>query len=443
MGWQEMVATVRAYETHPPFYYSLLKLWQMVFGASNMSLRASSLLAGVALLPLGYACARQARINPLIVAGLFALNRPLLIAARQARSYALFILIYAAAIWVLLRIKRGSANWQHWALYLVLLEAMLWLHALGIFFGAALGLALLIGLERRYWRVFIIVHTIAAVMWLPCLYMIVVQDQHRLHGWLTFSASDIWPRLTEGLIGLNNGVLGALAIGLAVLGVASLGARDERKTALTLLILCVTPVLLEITISALKTPIYLPRYFSPAVVPFLMLTAAAPNHPKWGWIGGFALGLCALFSLIISVHEINRPPEERWDAIGAYLNSHVRKGEEVWTIPTDLKMFLSMAAPPTYPIIGQPVPFPASLDYPGTRPAGTMAVPGINTSHVTDMIAQARARHRTGLWVISSRIDLFDPSDALHKQLSAAGRRDLVNSDYDPILLEHWVLNKP
>ena len=441
MRWPDMFATVRAYETHPPFYYSLLKLWQGLFGDSNMSLRSLSVIASVALIPLGFAMAAPARINGLLLALLIAVNRPLLITGRQARPYALLTLAFGLAMLALLRIKRGADGWRDWFAYLVAFEAMLWLHAVGVFFGAALGLAMMIGLRRDQWLKFVLIHALAGLMWLPCLQMILIQHGHRLHSWLVFNWADVWPQLAEGFVGWPESGNGLLALILAGMGVIALAARGERHLASILIVLTALPVTLEILVSATNTPVFLARYFVPSAIPFLMLIAACVRHPKYGRIAGFGVALLAVFMTFVSIREITRAPEERWDAVGAYLTPRVAPGEEVWTLPNDMKMFLTYAAPPRYPVIGQPAPFPAP-DYPGDRPAGTMAVPGIDAPSVTRMIAEARARHRSGLWIITSRLPLFDPSDALHGQLAVVAVHTGKDADFAPMTIEHWVFHE-
>ena len=43
---------VPRYETHPPFYYSLLRVWTLAFGDSLTALRALGVLAGLATVPV-------------------------------------------------------------------------------------------------------------------------------------------------------------------------------------------------------------------------------------------------------------------------------------------------------------------------------------------------------------------------------------------------------
>src|SRR5207237_1465929 len=47
------------YEAHPPFYYSLLKVWRTVFGSDALALRSISVLFGVLTIPLVITAARE------------------------------------------------------------------------------------------------------------------------------------------------------------------------------------------------------------------------------------------------------------------------------------------------------------------------------------------------------------------------------------------------
>src|SRR3954468_6002892 len=58
-GWHELWTQVPTYEPHPPFYYSLLKIWRMLFGGSAVALRCFSLLLALATIPLVPAASRE------------------------------------------------------------------------------------------------------------------------------------------------------------------------------------------------------------------------------------------------------------------------------------------------------------------------------------------------------------------------------------------------
>ena len=58
-SWHYLWTAVPTYEPHPPFYYSVLKLWEAIAGDSPVALRALSLLLSAATVPVVMAAARE------------------------------------------------------------------------------------------------------------------------------------------------------------------------------------------------------------------------------------------------------------------------------------------------------------------------------------------------------------------------------------------------
>jgi len=99
-------------EWHPPLYVALLKLW-LALGKSAVSIRALSVIAGVAAVPLAYEVARlwSERVRLALLAALFAALWPLSVYYSQvARMYALAALPALGAAWFILR---NDAK-RHW-----------------------------------------------------------------------------------------------------------------------------------------------------------------------------------------------------------------------------------------------------------------------------------------------------------------------------------------
>src|SRR5207248_794491 len=114
-SWHYLWSVVPTFETHPPFYYSLLKVWRDVFGYHPIGLRSLSVALGVLTVPVIMAGAfEQERLSPserpLVRAGtaglLAALSPVLVMLGQEARPYPLMIFAYAVAILGLLRLMR-------------------------------------------------------------------------------------------------------------------------------------------------------------------------------------------------------------------------------------------------------------------------------------------------------------------------------------------------
>jgi hypothetical protein len=201
---------VPRYETHPPFYYSVLRLWTLVFGNGLLALRALGIVAGIAT-PFVIALAgreaarllewdmsRRRRVT-FVAFALASVAIPLVDMARQVRPYPLMILVYAGAIVALLRLAHtGSIRSRAFVVYLLLLEAMLWLHNMGPLFAVALTFALGIAvLNRRFDRRdgirLIVGHAVVALAYLPGLMILLGQAS----GWV----ASTWLRFDPAVLG--------------------------------------------------------------------------------------------------------------------------------------------------------------------------------------------------------------------------------------------------
>ncbi|MCZ7670728.1 MAG: glycosyltransferase family 39 protein [Chloroflexi bacterium] len=97
-------------DTHPPFYYLIIHVTRPLWGESDFSYRFPSVLAGVLLVPLLYQFGRRLRGKGLgmMAAMLTAVNPLQIWYANEARMYTLFVLLLAAASYVLWRALTGA-----------------------------------------------------------------------------------------------------------------------------------------------------------------------------------------------------------------------------------------------------------------------------------------------------------------------------------------------
>ena len=103
------------YETHPPFYTTVLRCWILVAGNSLLSFRAFAAIVGLLTLPLYWLAGREAGLatqrSPMWTAlsalALAAVIPAIVDVTRLVRPYALIALVLAGGIWAVLRIARG------------------------------------------------------------------------------------------------------------------------------------------------------------------------------------------------------------------------------------------------------------------------------------------------------------------------------------------------
>ena len=79
-----------------------------LLGATDFAARLPAVLAGTALIPIGYLLGREVagRLGGLFVAAYLAGHPSLVVWSRQAWFYALYVLIFAAAVLFMLRANR-------------------------------------------------------------------------------------------------------------------------------------------------------------------------------------------------------------------------------------------------------------------------------------------------------------------------------------------------
>ncbi len=232
-------------------------------------------------------------------------------------------------------------------------------------------------------------------------------------SWLRFDLAAVPDGLAAGLA--IPGPIGFALFALAAFGAfAMLRIRADRPYALLLVSAAAVPAAAAIVLSILSSPVFLPRTLVPSVVPLVLLVAAGAGSPGLSRVKHLAAASCIFMSAVISVTALSRGPEEKWHLIAATLTAHVSPGEEVWVVPNEFALPLGYAdkGRSSYPVRGVPADFPAPA-HPGPRPSGTRAVPMVTRADVLRLVADARRRNVTGVWLVRNPSTIFDPDDAL------------------------------
>lgn len=125
----EMLTDLRFGDVHPPGHHSVLWATVRLLGDGELALRAPSIAAGVAVIPLLYLTGRLAYDQQAgLAAAAFGTVAPLMVwYSHEARAYALFMFLALAAIYAQLVVLKRSRTWG-WALYALATVALLWTH---------------------------------------------------------------------------------------------------------------------------------------------------------------------------------------------------------------------------------------------------------------------------------------------------------------------------
>jgi mannosyltransferase len=453
-GWHELWTVVPTYEPHPPFYYSLLKLWRSVFGGEPVALRSLSVLFSVITIPVVVAIAlEQERQSPtgrpllsaFVAAFLMACSPLLMLLDQETRPYPMMIFAYSVAILGLLRLIRefsggGAGDWRSWALLAVGTELALWAHGLGVLYALCLAAALLPTWLKAPSRARIArgagVAVAIGLFYVPCLLMILGRTGDWANGWLSWH-----PLMLLLLAGLYAVPVEALTIATAVAAlvlfllikravahaIATRGWNSERA----MLLLWLGPPLLAVLISALFFPVFLLRTLAATLVPaYVAIGGALARTPSPRERFLLTAALCiTLFPAAIQVAL--RPASERWDEVNTYLVSHVRPGDQVWLYPNDSVLPLSEAAKSAslpYPVRSLPAVFPA-LGAQGPHRLGSPAVPSLSRGQANAIADDQALRRIPTIWLVTRQASLIDPNGDLRSGLARTRRAGPV---------QHW-----
>lgn len=442
--WRELWIIVPTYETHPPVYYSLTKLWRGLFGADPVALRSLSVLLGLLAVPVVAAAARaHERLAPTgrpvlhvgLAAFLGACSPMLVFLDQEARPYPLMVLAYAIATLGLLELRRDFAagtpgGLSSWAILAGGTELVLWSHSLGLLYAACLAAAIapaLLGTPVNRRRVVRGAASAALVLiaYLPCLSMVLARAADWRSGWLGWNTSMPFELLQLYTVPMELFGAGSAIAALAMLLLAkrAIGAAFRGRcwsADRILLVLWLGPPLLAVLISSVWMPVFLLRTLAATLVPAYLALAAALARTA-ARRERIVLATALVATLVpLSLQVALKPPAERWDAVGAFLAANVRPGDAVWLYPNDSALPLRSAAPDTaYVMRGVPGDYPA-LGFNGPIRAGSPAVVSLTASQAAALASKAP---RTGtIWLLTRQSAIFDPNGDMPRALAAVRR---------------------
>lgn len=446
-GWDFLWNTVPRYETHPPFYYSLLRLWTLIAGDGLIAHRMLGILCGLAVLGIAALAARRlARIagaDPTLVAlattALFATSPVLIWMTREIRPYPLMILTYAGAALALIAIaERRAAGLplagRAFAGWLFCGAMMLWLHNLGPLYAAAMGLALLCVVRVRTmnkadWLWFVGGHLLAIALWLPALFILLDQAPEWVKAtWLKFSPNHLWRRGTYMFTGPRDDIRTAAAI-LALCGGALLWRARRQGVLAALLIMALLPVAVSLIVSAWFTPIFIIRTMTALAGPALLLMGlgigwalSGEGWRRYTWLvptGALAWMLIGQGGIDI---ETRQKVERDWYRAIEWLQPRFRPGDVVFTYPNEGALPFDRAVRdyrltmPSRPI---PTPIPSLNPPPGSwYVSGSRGVPSLDRPHLRAIAQAPETRAVPTIWLLRLGPWAYDKGDVFLEELS-------------------------
>ncbi len=324
-------------ESNMALYHAVLALW-LQLGSDEAWVRLPSITFAVATLPFVFALGRRLfdRTAAMLAVALMCVNVSFVGYARDARSYALVLLLVTASYYFLVRGAQDGRG-RDWAAWAFLGALAVWAHLL-----AALVLVAQVGwlvLERNSIPRRHALRAVAglAALLVPVILAVVLGDQSAQLDWLDRPGLRQLPGLGEWFVE-SRATLIVYLVGVVVALVAGIRARDRRPYALLLLWL-VSPPAIAFALSYLGDPVYLYRYFLMSLPALVLLVAAGFARLRPLWLGvALAAVACALSLRTI---EGCRPDcklrHDDWEAAVGYLQAHARPGDAIVVYPDEVR----------------------------------------------------------------------------------------------------------
>ena len=437
----ELWTRVPLYETHPPFYYTLLKGWSALFGDGEAALRSLSVLASVLTVLLIPAGARLAHLGAkaeriALLASLFlAMNAASIQYAQQARPYAIQALAGSLAVSCAAMLVRALAPlaptlaptpaparpWA-WIAGLALSAGLtMWLHntgvfaAFGIWTGMTLGLLLGAPGPRRPQLIAVALAGLGALLvWSPFIPMLARQSASMTH--LSY-----WIRFTPGgtkaawTVIAGAPILHYPAALLVLLGFAWLWTRARAHFWLLACVLSL-PILALAAYSFAVKPVFLSRLFLWLGPAGMVLAALGIVRLPARWRLPAVAVVLALSAY--AVPAFYRSQTEDWRAMLAGLAHDARPGDLVLACPNEVQMPVAYYMKSGPAVTYLPAPFPA-LGL-ARRYVSNAGAPGIGAEDVARLRTLLPGHPR--VWLIERRADLYDPEHMVAKELGRGYR---------------------
>jgi mannosyltransferase len=354
--WHAMEA-VGFSESAPPLYYALAWAWTQLTGTGEVGLRSVSALAGVATVPVAYLLGAELRNRRagIVAAALVAVNPMLLWYSQEARSYALLVLLTAAAALYFVRALHSGRRGKFigWGVFSALALAT---HYFAIF-PIALEAGWLLWRRRREAVAGLWIVVLAGLALAP----LAIHQMSLGHAeWIGDRSLGhrVWEAGVTFVVGETGdvvsrpetvlpAVLPLLAVLAGLLLLALRADRDERRAGGLMLALAAVTVVgpLALALVAPGKDYVLARNLLPALVPLLVAVAIGVTARRARRAGMVVASVLVAYSLGFCVWVSLSPAWQRpdWDSVAARLGEPTApRAIVLWTLgAASLRYYLS------------------------------------------------------------------------------------------------------
>ncbi|MGE5430468.1 MAG: glycosyltransferase family 39 protein [Syntrophomonadaceae bacterium] len=342
---------------HPPLYYFLLHIWTAFFGYGEASVRGLSVVFSTLTIYFVYQLAKYIfdERAALISSFLFAMSNINIEAAQEARMYALFTLLTAVSMYLLL-LSLSSHKKSYWIGYIIANILLLHTHVYSYFILAAecfYFFSMAFYSKRRFKEnllPFLSANAVTIFLFLPWFFVFYKQ--------FLLAQKILWiPRATllqipETLVEYSGSlVLAAVMIPLMLLSIIFISRVIKVNTqgkfagefedieyrlsvvnvheAFFLFIWLSVPVLLPFVVSQFLSPIFMVKYTVASSSAFLILAGKGLNNISSKTMKMSLLVLIFGMSVFNWGNNLVTTNKETWREAVEYLDANTKKGDAI------------------------------------------------------------------------------------------------------------------
>ncbi len=474
-SFYNLVFWIPTFESHPPFYYLLIKLWNGVLGHYlEHSERYLSLALSIPLIYLPYKILRKINSDNPFAAGflivfLFGFSPIVSWYSLEARPYLLFMLSYAIALYgFVLVITEGDDRFgRTWMIFSVGVLLTNWCHNLGpvysfVFYALLLFHCLFVKDLKKLKNVFRSA-TLVMVFSLPLLVTLLFQ----LQGWssgswiqepdlnaffltlknLFFPLNHVHDSLVSRFVShayIGKGLSDVINLSFPALFAFGIFASLKEKNLIFfyLMFLIFSIPVISYIVSAMGPNVFLERTFTPILVPYYIFLALSLSRIQWPVVKYACLSVLFFQLCYGSFYHLKYRDKEPWDDIRDFIYHQSDVDTLVLLFPNSIKLPLLKDGSEVLnnsAMESIPYEFPA-LDKSTFYPAGTPSVPGFTAEDVSRFDELTKEGHNR-IILITRREALYDPNGLLKIAFKKSDYELVMTKSYDTINIYKYDLS--
>ncbi len=467
-SYRNLFFWIPTFESHPPFYYALVKTWNIIFGGMlENPERYFSLVLSLAVIIIslrvvagaGFKDSKFANLNIVI---LLCFSSYFSWYSIEARPYMLLAFSYSLALGGLVPIINGKNKLRYWCLFTIGSIMTNWSHNLGGILSLGLYVTIVfhfLVVDKNIFSLkkIFISGFVTFLFCLPLLIMIFNQMKSWSDStWISeinlrnalftlVKLFSLYIPNTGFLIGPENSdilekITAFISIGFFLI-LSILLIKRKNITSVYLQFNCIFMPAVTIIVTYVGPNIFLDRTLIPTLIPLFLFISIGISEISTKNIKIFITATILLTTLYSTINQYENREKDPWYDIIDIIKENYDNKSLILVLPNVMAMTLEKndhSNTFNESIIGLPFPYPA-IKKSDFYPAGVPSVPGFtfdNISALEEIISSAESN----IFFIKGKGDFFDPLRLVRKTIKQQGWTETsLNGESSNLLLYLYV----